>query len=74
MAIFKRLVRFEDASATIQYGEIPLDSSWDSELEGLIVRIYEGRNPWDLDFILTEQTEKISKVREFLNPKWETHS
>ncbi|KAM5346077.1 hypothetical protein ACJ41O_009082 [Fusarium nematophilum] len=53
---FKRLVRFEDPSGRILYGEAPPSG----ELVGQEAPVYEGGNPWDLKAAGT--TAKISKV------------
>jgi hypothetical protein len=62
MATFNRLVRFEDATGKVSFGEIPADIAWDQDLIGLSVELYEGAAPWDADFHLTKSKGKIAKI------------
>ncbi|OQU99371.1 hypothetical protein CLAIMM_05009 [Cladophialophora immunda] len=59
---FKRLVRFEDSSRTVHYGEVPASHQWSDDLTGLSVPTYSGGLPWKSDFELTETTATIAKV------------
>lgn len=59
---FKRLVRFEDSSQTVHYGEIPASHQWSDDLTGLSVPTYSGGLPWESGFELTETTATIAKV------------
>lgn len=54
--IFQRLVRFQDTSGCIFYGEAPTTG----ELVGQEVPVYAGDNPWDLE--VTSTHAKISTV------------
>lgn len=59
---FNRLIRFRTSAGKIHYGEAgDLESALDT-LHGQTVRVYEGQNPWDSDFNLTSDREKIAEV------------
>lgn len=62
MAAFNRLVRFEDATGKVLYGELPKDTAWHQDLIGLTVELYQGTAPWDADFHLTKSKGKIAKL------------
>ncbi|KAH0840991.1 Fumarylacetoacetate hydrolase domain-containing protein 2 [Fonsecaea pedrosoi] len=59
---FKRLVRFEDSSWTVHYGEVPASHGWSDDLTGLSVPTYSGGLPWESGFKLTGTTATIAKV------------
>lgn len=59
---FNRLVRFEDQKGQVHYGEASIQDA-QSDLIGQSLKIYEGSEPWDNDFHLTEDTATISRVR-----------
>jgi hypothetical protein len=58
MLNFRYLVRFEAQDGSIQYGE----AENPDQLVGQAVKLYRGRNPWDADFQLTNDTATIAKV------------
>ncbi|EXJ76274.1 uncharacterized protein A1O5_00782 [Cladophialophora psammophila CBS 110553] len=59
---FKRLIRFEDSSGAIHYGEVPESHLWHDDLTGVSVPLYNGGLPWESDFKRTQNTAKIVKV------------
>jgi hypothetical protein len=61
MVNFNYLVRFEDQSGNVHYGETTAQAAR-SELVGQTVATYEGRDPWDEDFKLSGNKATISKV------------
>lgn len=61
MANFKYLVRFEDREGHVRYGETSAEASR-SDLIGLSLNTYEGGEPWDKDFRLTEKKATVSRV------------
>lgn len=57
---FHRLVRFEDSSGTVHYGEAPEQQP---SLVGVQVAVYDGDGPWDDGFHLNEsKTVEVAKV------------
>lgn len=58
MLDFNYLVRFQDESGNIHYGE----AEGSKQLEGQTVRVYDGESPWDKNFSLSQKTSTISKV------------
>jgi hypothetical protein len=61
MVNFKYLVRFEDEAGHVRYGEASAEAIR-SDLNGLSLNIYEGPEPWDDDFRLTEKKATVSRV------------
>lgn len=61
-SVFHRLVRFVDNEGQIYYGELGTEFEVDGSLEGLIVAVYEGKGPFDSNFVLGSTTKTIAKV------------
>lgn len=59
---FKRLIRFKTSDGHIHYGEADGLNPNLKTLEGQTVPVYQGQNPWDSDFNLTSNREKIAEV------------
>lgn len=63
MAPFTSLLRFRDEAGTIHYGEAGASLNHTKEsLTGRLVSIFQGRYPWDDDFVLTESQRKVVEV------------
>jgi hypothetical protein len=62
MAPFQHLVRFESASGETCYGEAGRHNVSQGILVGQEVQVYDGDNPWEPDFKLSERVETIKKV------------
>ncbi|KIW99289.1 uncharacterized protein Z519_00952 [Cladophialophora bantiana CBS 173.52] len=60
MAKFSRLVRFEDPSGNIHYGEA--GTEWQKELVGQVVPTYDISDAFDGEFALTGNNVEIAKV------------
>lgn len=62
---FNRLIRFRNSDGQLHYGEAgDLDPALET-FQGQTVPVYEGQNPWDSDFNLTSDREKIAEVSPF---------
>ncbi|RYO55576.1 hypothetical protein AA0113_g8722 [Alternaria arborescens] len=62
MAPFKHLVRFQNASSKVFYGELQTVDDFDTTLIGQTVRVFNGDGPWDTIFRLSDQEECIAEV------------
>ena len=63
MAAFGKLIRFKNASGNIFYGEAKaLETVTKDTLLGAMIPVYEGGEPWESTFRLTEQQETIAMV------------
>jgi hypothetical protein len=61
MVNFKYLVRTQDDEGQARYAEASAEVVR-SDLVGLSLTTYEGGEPWDVDFRLTEKKAKVSRV------------
>lgn len=67
MSPFERLVRFKNPAGVTFYGEVELKETPTKEtLVGASVTVYEGGDPWDDSFKLTEKREQIAEVSHVL--------
>ena len=63
MAAFGKLIRFKNALGNVFYGEASaLETVTTDALIGAMIPVYEGGEPWDPTFRLTEQRETIAMV------------
>jgi hypothetical protein len=62
MAPFKHLVRSQNASSKVFYGELQTVDDFDTTLIGQTVRVFNGDGPWDTNFRLSDQEECIAEV------------
>ncbi|KAF1955082.1 hypothetical protein CC80DRAFT_566401 [Byssothecium circinans] len=62
MGSFKHLIRFQNASSQIFYGELDSIKDGDEKYVGRTVRVIEGTSPWDPGFRITDRTETIAEV------------
>lgn len=60
---FNRMVRFRAPGGQIYYGEVAgPDLSTNENLVGSKVCIYQGKNPWDAQFVLSSTEREIEEV------------
>jgi hypothetical protein len=59
---FHRMVRFVDNEGQVHFGELGAEVVIESSLEGLLVAVYEGNDPFDSDFVLGSSKKTIAKV------------
>ena len=63
VAKFSRLIRFEDSSGKIHYGEAGAD--WKKDLHGETVPTYDISSPWTAEYPLTGDKVQVAKVRAY---------
>jgi hypothetical protein len=73
MASFQHLVRFESASGETCYGEAGRNNVSQGILVGQEVQVYDGDNPWEPDFKLSERVETIKKVCILIQHRMDCH-
>ncbi|KAJ5627471.1 fumarylacetoacetate hydrolase family protein [Penicillium herquei] len=59
---FQRLLRFRSESGEIHFGEVPESHSWEKELVGTEVFIYEGTSPLDENLKLSDRKAIVKEV------------
>lgn len=65
MGSFQRLVRFENALRETFFGEAESgDKLTVEKLVNSTLRVYNGNDPWDAEFSLTEKHEVVHRVRD----------
>lgn len=62
MLPFNRIVRFENQSGEILYGEVPDSINTSKSLVGQTVDVIDGETPWDPSFKSTSKQDVIAKV------------
>jgi hypothetical protein len=62
MPLFNHLVRFENESGQVLYGDAPEDATTLDSLIGAEVDVFEGDTPWGATFQRTSKRDVIAKV------------